>query len=865
MNKHSIIFVATLLLTFGAAQAQFTEWGPSDPSPVLNCGEYQWPEVWEPCPEVQVKQKHDHTPLDRYRHEGFDTVVTNCTTEVVLTCTPYIPVQFFNGQYTVDEIPYNPTDTTYYINYNPTTDANNPNKIRLDINCDDIFAAEPTQLGFPFFFFGKKKDQFRLGDNGMVTFTNHPIPNDASRSTCSCNNTRPYCPFSFSGKYLPWDSAGTPELTGGCPTMNPNNYYRMHDAIFGVYEDTYPQTSTVIYPQGIYYGVIGEYPCRKIIASWKDIPQYSDVNHRDTYQMVCYEGSNIIEIHIKRHDNYKPGIIGILNETGLGQVRDLTYVNGKPNPLSQIHPNAHAAYWPNGRNNFTASITNTSYRFTPQGETLKDCGWYRILPDGSNDTLGFEANTLDSYQELMQGDQQDLYPNWNDAPCPSLTKCYVRITEPTRFVFYLNFHNALDTVYNLQDTVFVGVDRGHDINLHAQDGPSTKRSMTICAGQTARMQVDWPRLQDTTHTSWRIYRMLNGEEVDLQNSLIGITRGTVGDSIVTMPVTLNSNGLPALGMTNKIDSIYLQISADFANCTDSFSVFLVEVYPNFDTTVVKGICEGQRYYWTADSAYHAENTDPAVDTVHLHSVPGCDSIVRLDLTVYGRTHYVDTVYACEPYTWINNQTYYEDNTATALADTILLQNQWGCDSVVHLEFHMMPLTALIRTNVDHFTLSQLDVVLNDVSTNGGSRLWLFPDGGTQTSATAYYTLPAELDSALIKLVAYSAYGDCDDTTQVVIPLQRENIWLPNAFTPENNAGNNLFGSISKNTLSEEMYIYNRHGELVYKCDKIDCTWDGKDLNGNACPQGTYVYIIRYHTTFEPDREQLLRGTVTLIR
>ena len=641
-----------------------------------------------------------------------------------------------------------------------------------------------------------------------------------------------------------------------------------------MFQDTDPGCNTTS-PQGIWYNVIGEFPCRKIVASYNDLPWYScssNANNRQKYQIVCYEGSNIIEVHISRRSEAScswchNGVIGIQNATGEPQVKGSV---GTPTEhLAQVHPGAHAAYYPantNFGNVGNATITNTAYRFTPQGETLKDYGWYRKLPDGSYDTI---HNTTDDgiscYWEIMEGDNDLLYPNWDDAPCPSLTKLHVRVEEPTMFYFYLNFHNALDTIYNLLDSVYVGVDRGHDINLHAQDGPLTKRSMTICAGQTARMQVDWPRLQDTTHTTWRIYRMLNGEEVDLQNSLIGITRGTVGDSIVTMPVTLNSNGLPALGMTNKIDSIYLQISADFANCTDSHSVFLVEVYPNFDTTVVKGICEGQRYYWTADSAYHAENTDPAVDTVHLHSVPGCDSIVRLDLTVYGRTHYVDTVYACEPYTWINNQTYYEDNTATALADTILLQNQWGCDSVVHLEFHMMPLTALIRTNVDHFTLSQLDVVLNDVSLNGGSRLWLFPDGGTQTSATAYYTLPAELDSALIKLVAYSAYGDCDDTTQVVIPLQRENIWLPNAFTPENNAGNNLFGSISKNTLSEEMYIYNRHGELVYKCDKIDCTWDGKDLNGNACPQGTYVYIIRYRTTFEPDREQLLRGTVTLIR
>lgn len=853
MNKHSIIFVATLLLTFGAAQAQFTEWGPSDPSPVLNCGDYQWPPVWEPCPEVQVKQKHDHTPLDRYRHEGFDTVVTNCTTEVVLTCTPYIPTQFFNGQYTVDQIPYAPADTSFSMAAWPN------NRQQIPINRDDMY-GNMTPLDFPFFFFGKKKNHFYIGDNGVVTFTNNFGSGD-------------YCPYSIpTNSTLPWTSTNN-NTPGG------SSYFdRMHDAIYGIFEDTHAAgfgTSYLHGDQGIYYGVIDEYPCRKIIATWKGIPKYmgsATSTTRQTYQMVCYEGSNIIEVHIKKryccsstNSTGSNAFLGIQNEDGEAQQSE-DPMSHPGTILWNIHDGAPGAYWPANLNPFPRQEVDTvAYRFTPQGDILKDYGWYILHEDGSHDTIHETTdNGINCYWEIMQGDESS-YANFNDAPCPSLTKLHVRIDEPTKFVFYLRFHNALDSVYDLQDTVFVGVDRGHDINLHAQDGPSTKRSMTICAGQTARMQVDWPRLQDTTHTSWRIYRMLNGEEVDLQNSLIGITRGTVGDSIVTMPVTLNSNGLPALGMTNKIDSIYLQISADFANCTDSFSVFLVEVYPNFDTTVVKGICEGQRYYWTADSAYHAENTDPAVDTVHLHSVPGCDSIVRLDLTVYGRTHYVDTVYACEPYTWINNQTYYEDNTATALADTILLQNQWGCDSVVHLEFHMMPLTALIRTNVDHFTLSQLDVVLNDVSANGGSRLWLFPDGGTQTSATAYYTLPAELDSALIKLVAYSAYGDCDDTTQVVIPLQRENIWLPNAFTPENNAGNNLFGSISKNTLSEEMYIYNRHGELVYKCDKIDCTWDGKDLNGNACPQGTYVYIIRYRTTFEPDREQLLRGTVTLIR
>ncbi|MBR4773956.1 MAG: gliding motility-associated C-terminal domain-containing protein [Bacteroidales bacterium] len=847
MHKHILFLVAALLLSLNMAQAQstFTEWGPSDPSPVLNCGEYQWPEgVMEPCPEVQVKQKHDHTPLQRYQLYHFDTVVTNCISEITLTCTPYIPVQFFNGQYTVDQIPYAPADTTFH------SGSQIPN------SADDQFSAV-TNLpsDFPFFFFGKKYTAFVTGGNGIITFNTA-----AAQQGCAYGIYNP----------LPWTGTSSFGTNGGQGISD--GVVRHRNAIYGVLQDTDPSCNTTS-PQGIWYNVIDEFPCRKIIASFNDLPWFScssNANNRQKYQIICYEGSNIIEVHISRRTVSNSssswcfnGVIGVQNETGEGQVR-----TAPGTPTWNVHAGAHAAYYPastNFGNVGTTTITNTAYRFTPQGDVLKNYGWYRIVSNGVNDTLGNEDNGIDSYWEVMQGDNQDLYTNWNDAPCPSLTKLHVRIDEPTKFVFFLRFHNALDTIYNLADTVYVGVDRGHDINLHAVGRPATERTHSICAGQTANLVVEWPALQDTAHTSWNIWRILNGDTIQLQNSLIHITRGNLVDSTIRMPVTLNSAALPAIGVNNKIDSIYLLINADFANCTDSNSKLLIQVYPNFDTTIVKGICEGQRYYWTADSAYHAENTDPNTTFVQLHSEPGCDSTVRLALTVYGRTHYTDHVFDCEPYTWINDTTYYETNTATALQDTIVLQNQWGCDSVVHLDFQLQPVTAIIRTNVDHFTLSSLDVTLTDASTGSNARTWVFPDGGMQTEATAYYTMPAELDSAEIFLIAHSAYGDCYDTTNVVIPLQRENIWIPNAFTPDNNVGNNLFGSISKNTLSEEMMIFNRHGELVYKCDKVDCTWDGKDLNGNACPQGTYVYIIRYVSTFEPDREHLLKGTVTLIR
>ena len=62
---------------------------------------------------------------------------------------------------------------------------------------------------------------------------------------------------------------------------------------------------------------------------------------------------------------------------------------------------------------------------------------------------------------------------------------------------------------------------------------------------------------------------------------------------------------------------------------------------------------------------------------------GCDSIVKLNLTVNYSTSYVDSVQAEAPYTWRDGITYYESIDGP----TIIWENAAGCDSVVilHLE------------------------------------------------------------------------------------------------------------------------------------------------------------------------------------
>ncbi len=926
MRNYNILkkltFILTFLATALAAQSQAPAGTASIPHSIWyegECEQYRWPEVPSACPEVIIMQKGDHhwekpgahTTSARYRREGWDTVVDCQNREIILSCTPNIPARRFNGTYYVEEIPYDPEDPTFYINY-PGYDT--PNLKKIPIQNDDDFTDNPTPLGFPFYFFGIEKTQFTIGDNGIVTFTTTPM-----------SGPNPFCPFSVNDP-IPWSNT-----TGGLAGSSGEYFTRIHDAIYGIYEDTYTGVNGAYmsgsyatqHPNcGIYYGVVGEWPCRKIIASWNSIPIYSNASVRETYQIVCYEGSNIVEVHVKDRSG-KPstsqGVIGIQNATGQNQVAD-------PNPSasngwSQI-TGKPAAFAPQNYNLISGSTTfhNKSFRFTPWGQTACTYGWYRLreVTDTlwSSDSLSY---TLGHHREYDTLRNVTIYPDaqydsigyfepmheTDDAwPCKFLTKAHVSPKKPTKYFFFLNFKNAKNDPYNLLDSIMVGVDTVDYLNIHkAVMNDKEQSKLDACIDDAAQMRIDMNKLQSITEERWTIFRIADGDTIIL-DTLVGdgntllhndylnvenyrmieafrltandtivldtmlFTKkdyAVVGDTIKTRQVTIQTSLLPNTGLRrNKIDTLIIQVSADYESGCVSSNSMMTRVYPKFDTTIDAGICRGDQYTWDANERTYTESTNPATTFVKFQSGPGCDSIVRLNLTVMDVSKTIDPIVDCKPITWINGKTYTTSNTATAETDTVVLKNRWDCDSVVQLQFTLQPVKAKLQSDIDHFSIDNLNAVLNDISIGGNSRVWKFPTGSDQIGETAYYTIPTELDGAEIFLIESSEYG-CIDTASIYLPLRKETFWVPNAFTPDNPTGNNLFGSVSTKTLYQEMKIYNRRGELVFDCEGVDCAWDGRDLNGNQCIQGAYVYIIRYTNVYEPQNTQVLTGTVTLIR
>jgi hypothetical protein len=182
-----------------------------------------------------------------------------------------------------------------------------------------------------------------------------------------------------------------------------------------------------------------------------------------TYQIVCYEGSNIIEVHVKNRNvcsswNGGHGVIGIQNATGVNQVYDpsntatLSQVQGKP-----------PAFYPQGYNTSTSTFNNVAFRFTPQGNTPYALLWYRLTAAGDSIPLSTTPGDPNGWYEPM---------NQYDPLHPRLTRAHVSPSEPTRYVAYLYFLNAEGEKYRLRDTIFVGVDdvEALDAKIYANNG-----------------------------------------------------------------------------------------------------------------------------------------------------------------------------------------------------------------------------------------------------------------------------------------------------------------------------------------------------------------------------------------------------------
>ncbi len=120
--------------------------------------------------------------------------------------------------------------------------------------------------------------------------------------------------------------------------------------------------------------------------------------------------------------------------------------------------------------------------------------------------------------------------------------------------------------------------------------------------------------------------------------------------------------------------------------------------------------------------------------------------------------------------------------------------------------------------------------------------WDFGDGNTSMEENPSHTFDG-LSDYNTSLTVTNAIG-CTDSTYTLInsPII---LYVPNAFTPNNDGINDVFRAFGQGILGFEMIIVDRWGEVVFSSDDIETPWVGDHQSGtHYVPDGIYTYQIK---------------------
>ena len=88
------------------------------------------------------------------------------------------------------------------------------------------------------------------------------------------------------------------------------------------------------------------------------------------------------------------------------------------------------------------------------------------------------------------------------------------------------------------------------------------------------------------------------------------------------------------------------------------------------------------------------------------------------------------------------------------------------------------------------------------------------------------------------------------------------LYIPNAFTPNDDGLNDSFGALGYGVKEYHLIIYNRWGELIFESEEQSTQWDGT-YHGQKAPVGSYVYSIDSTGYYNQDFHK--EGMVSIVK
>jgi len=156
------------------------------------------------------------------------------------------------------------------------------------------------------------------------------------------------------------------------------------------------------------------------------------------------------------------------------------------------------------------------------------------------------------------------------------------------------------------------------------------------------------------------------------------------------------------------------------------------------------------------------------------------------------------------------------------------------------------------------------ITFTDKSTGANFYDWNFGDNyGTSSQRNPSY-LYRDTGTFEVRLIVENLHTCTDTIYEQVIIEQDFSIYIPNAFTPNNDGHNDYFNVKGIGVTNLQLFIFDRWGKKVFFSNDIEEGWNGKMENGGTdCQQDVYVYMIKV-VNFKGEPKEYT-GSVTLVR
>ncbi len=197
----------------------------------------------------------------------------------------------------------------------------------------------------------------------------------------------------------------------------------------------------------------------------------------------------------------------------------------------------------------------------------------------------------------------------------------------------------------------------------------------------------------------------------------------------------------------------------------------------------------------------------------------------------------------------------------------------GCmDTVVRsLLIHVYPVPTAnfnLSNAGDLSTYEPVANIINNSSADVTVWNWNFGDGTTGTIKDPPPHIYPNPTSYTITLAVQNKYGCKDTTWRGLLVTTDQTIYIPNTFTPNEDARNEKFQPYCAGDYYENanyvMYIFNRFGENIFVSKKWEEGWDGR-YKGDVCQEGVYIYQCFFFSKEDNSLLAKFRGTVNLVR